>query len=75
MKENELLFKFGRKLKELRDEKGWSLRDLEAITDIDHSELSRFESGYVSPQLLTLYKLSQALGVKLIDLLDIEKND
>lgn len=75
MKESELLFKFGQKLKELREKKNWSLRDLEACTGIDHSELSRFESGFVSPQLLTLYKLSQAYNITLSKLLDIEKPD
>lgn len=75
MKESELLFKFGQRLKELRDKKKWSLRDLEACTGIDHSELSRFESGYISPQLVTLYKLSQAYGITLSKLLDIEKDD
>lgn len=74
MKENELLFRFGQKLKNIRLAKGWTLRDLEACTDIDHGELSRFESGFVSPQLLTLYKVSQALGVTLSELLDIEKD-
>lgn len=75
MKESELLYKFGQRLKELRDNKKWSLRDLEACTGIDHSELSRYESGYVSPQLVSLYKISQAYGITLSKLLDIEKDD
>lgn len=74
MKDSELLFRFGQKLKQLRNGKEWTLRDLEAYTNIDNSELSKFESGFISPQLLTLYKLSQAFGITLSELLDIERN-
>lgn len=74
MKESELLYKFGQRLKELRENRKWTLRDLEARTNIDNSELSKYELGYISPQLLTLYKLSQAYGITLSKLLDIEKD-
>ena len=73
MKDNELLYRLGQRLKELRKAKKWSLRDLEALTDIDNSELSKYEFGFISPQLLSLYKLSQAFGITLSKLLDIEK--
>ena len=55
MKDNELLYRLGQRLKELRKAKKWSLRDLEALTDIDNSELSKYEFGFISPQLLSLY--------------------
>lgn len=74
MKDNELLYRLGQRLKELRKAKKWSLRDLEALTDIDNSELSKYEFGFISPQLLSLYKLSQAFGITLSKLLDIEKH-
>lgn len=74
MKESELLYKFGQRLKELRENRKWTLRDLEARTNIDNSELSKYELGYISPQLITLYKLSQAYGITLSKLLDIEKD-
>ena len=74
MKDNELLYRLGQRLKELRKAKKWSLRDLEALTDIDNSELSKYEFGFISHQLLSLYKLSQAFGITLSKLLDIEKH-
>lgn len=74
MKENELLFKFGQRLKNLREQREWSLRILEAKTNIDNSELSKYESGYVNPQLFTLYKLSKAFEMSLSEFLDIEKD-
>ena len=49
MKDNELLYRLGQRLKELRKAKKWSLRDLEALTDIDNSELSKYEFGFISP--------------------------
>ena len=67
MKDNELLYRLGQRLKELRKAKKWSLRDLEALTDIDNSELSKYEFGFISPQLL-------AFGITLSKLLDIEKH-
>lgn len=73
MKESELLYKLGQKIKQLRSEKNWTLRELEAYTNIDHSDLSKMESGYISPQILTLYKISQAFGITLSQLVDIEE--
>lgn len=72
MKEKELLYKLGQRIKTLRDEKSWTLRDLEDYAEIDNSDLSKYESGNVDIRFTTLYKLSQALGVKLTDLVDFE---
>lgn len=72
MKEAELIFKIAQKLRELRNDKKLTLRELEALTNIDNAYLSKIESGAVNPKLSTLYKLSQALGVKLSELVDIE---
>ena len=59
MKDNELLYRSGSEIKKSYvKSKKWSLRDLEALTDIDNSlELSKYEFGFISPQLLSLYKL------------------
>lgn len=74
MKENELLYQLGQKIKKLRKERKWTLREFEAYTNIDHSDLSKMESGYISPQILTLYKISQAFGITLSQLVDIEEH-
>lgn len=72
MKESEVLYRFGQRLKKFREERNWTLRELEAQTNIDNSDLSKFEQGFISPQLLTLYKLSQAFGITLSQLVDFE---
>ena len=59
-------------LKELRNVKDWTLRELEALTNIDNAYLSKLESGAINPTLVTLYKLSQAFNIKLSELVDIE---
>lgn len=41
-----------------------------SICDFEKSNLSRIESGRTNPTLLTLRKISIALGVKLSDLVD-----
>ena len=75
MRENEVLYKLGQRIKKLRKERSLTLRDLEALTNIDNSDLSKIESGFTSPQILTLYKISQAYGITLSKLVDIEGNN
>jgi len=72
MKESELIFKLAQKIKELRESKGLTLRELEALANIENSNIARLESGAVNPRFTTLYKLSQGLGIKLSELVDIE---
>lgn len=72
MKESELLFKLAQRIKKLREDKGLTLRELEALANIENSNIARLESGAVNPRFTTLYKLSQGLGIKLSELVDIE---
>lgn len=74
MKENEFLYQLGRRIKQLREDKKWSQRELEAYCGIDHSDLSKMESGYINPQAYTLYRISQAFNITLSQLFDIEKD-
>lgn len=74
MKDGELmLYKFGQKLQKLRKSKSLTLQELEAMTDIDNSNLSKYEAGSIDIRLSTLYKLSKAFGISLSKLFeDIE---
>lgn len=51
----------GKKIRELRDEKGLSLQDLARKTGYSSALLSQFENHLVSPPLGSLIKLAQAL--------------
>ncbi len=54
---------FGPRLRQLREERGLSLRDVAAAAGIAPSVLSNFERGQVSPTLATTHKVLAALGL------------
>lgn len=73
MDEEEFLKRMGQKIRDLRNDKNWTLYDLEALTNIDSSDLSKIESGYTNSRILTIYKISQALNVSIDKLFDFAK--
>ncbi|MBO9200173.1 MULTISPECIES: helix-turn-helix domain-containing protein [Niastella] len=54
---------FGANLRQLRNEKGLSQRDLYALCNIDNAEISRMENGEVNVTLNTLAQLAEALDI------------
>jgi transcriptional regulator with XRE-family HTH domain len=72
MKEKEFLNKLGQRIRDLRTEKSWTLCDLAAIINMDTSDLSKLELGYTNSKILTLYKISQAFGITVSELTNIE---
>ena len=71
MEDDELiLHKFDQKLQQLRKNQSLTLQELEAIVDIDNSNLSKYESGSIDIRLTSLYKLSKALGITLSKLFE-----
>lgn len=55
----------GRRIREIRIQKGLSQRDLARRTGIFSSYISRIENGHIVPSLETLEKLAQALETPL----------
>jgi len=52
----------GKRIKEIREKKGISLRDFESRDNsIDRSDLSKIENGQKAPALYTLYKIASVL--------------
>ena len=51
----------GKRIQQLREERGISIEDLSNLTGFDVSRLKDIESGKVKPQLGTVMKLSRAL--------------
>lgn len=76
MEKSELLKKVGKKVQELRNEKGMKQVDLAAKVqgDIDTTNISRIESGRTNPTIYTLYRIAIALEVSLTDLIQIEQD-
>jgi transcriptional regulator with XRE-family HTH domain len=60
---------FRKNLRRLRIEKGHSLRSLAASSGVEHSLLSKYESGERQPMLATIYKIIDALEVEPSELL------
>lgn len=60
---NELLL--GRRIRELRHERGFTLEQLGSLTGMSKSLLSKVETGQVSPPIATLSKIAASLGVSI----------
>lgn len=69
---SEILKSVGLKIKKLRETKGLSQVDLvgKMQGNIDTTNISRIESGRTNPTLYTLYRIAEALEVKVNDLIE-----
>lgn len=72
MKKEELQQKIGERIKEIRESKMISQQNLAAMCNFEKGNMSRIESGRTNTTIATIYKISQALGMKMIDILDVE---
>ncbi|WP_312394411.1 helix-turn-helix transcriptional regulator [Chryseobacterium sp.] len=63
-----------RRIIQIREEKGISQSELGALCNFEKSNMSRIESGRISPSLITLYKISLALNVDFHELFNLEIN-
>ena len=72
VEKSDLLKIIGKKIQEIRVSKGLSQVDLAAKIqgNIDTTNISRIESGRTNPTLHTLYRISQALEVSIVELFD-----
>lgn len=59
----------GRKVRELRDEKGFTQEGLADAVDVDVKTLRQWELGLANPRISNLHGLARALGVDPTDLL------
>jgi transcriptional regulator with XRE-family HTH domain len=59
----------GEKIKALREQRGFSLKDVADLTGFSTALLSQMENHLVSPSLGTMMKLARALGVRVGDFL------
>ncbi len=56
---------FGKHLRKLRKEKGWTQEELADKADMHFTYVGQIERGVRNPSLVNLYKLSKALKVRL----------
>jgi transcriptional regulator with XRE-family HTH domain len=70
LRNQELLTRFGNRLKSLRQFKGLTLQALAIEADIEISQVHRIEKGKINPTLTTITALSKGLDISLVELLD-----
>ncbi|MBO9199527.1 MULTISPECIES: helix-turn-helix domain-containing protein [Niastella] len=58
------LEKLGKRIKQVRKHKNLTLLELETISGINDSDLSRYEQGKENLEFFTIYKIAKALGVE-----------
>lgn len=66
---NQIVNSFGTSVRQLREARAWSQERLAERADLNRSYIGELERGQAKPSLLTLNKLSLALGVSLRNLL------
>jgi transcriptional regulator with XRE-family HTH domain len=72
-KENDaLVIDVGSRLRQLRQERGKSMRSLARSSGLSTNALSMIERGHTSPSVSTLYKLSEALEVPITAFFRVE---
>jgi transcriptional regulator with XRE-family HTH domain len=52
-------------IRQVRQQKGWSQRELSARAHVPQAQISRFETGSVDPQVSTLIELARTLDLEL----------
>ncbi len=61
----------GQRVRALREERGWSLRELAQASVLSPNALSQIERGNVSPTVSTLNRIAAALGVPITTFFEI----
>lgn len=69
MEKQDFLNELGKYLRQVRKEKGISLREMELRGDISRQKISKIELGESNPSIFTLRKIAQALDTDLAELL------
>lgn len=62
----------GARIRAIRKHNGLKLLDLETLTGIFDSEISRIERGLVNVEVQTIFRIASALGVRIKDIFDYE---
>jgi DNA adenine methylase len=54
---------FGKHLRQLREQRGYGMREFALKADMEYSQLSKIERGIINPTISTVYSLAESLGV------------
>lgn len=67
----EILEKFGAYVRQVRNDKGLTMLEVEVITGISEGSISKIENGKKNPALTTIIKLANGLSVPPSELLTL----
>ncbi|GAB4516632.1 MAG: hypothetical protein Tsb004_26480 [Allomuricauda sp.] len=70
IRDEKYLKALGKKIKEVRKEKGISTYDLSYESNISRSQINSIEKGNINTSICTLKALADAMGLKVKDLID-----
>lgn len=71
-KDKEYLQNFGANLKKIREGKGFTQAQLAIDSDLDISYISRIENGKISPSLIYITHIADALNVDIKQLVALQ---
>ena len=61
----------GRIIRELREQRGLTQEVLSGLAAVSRSHLAEIETGHTNANVETLWKISEALGMKMSDLIQL----
>lgn len=61
----------GRIIRELREQRGLTQEVLSGLAAVSRSHLAEIETGHTNANVETLWKISEALGIKMSDLIQM----
>ncbi len=67
-KQDQICLQFGRKVRKLREEQGYSQEGFASEVGIHRTYIGGIERGERNPTITTVYKIAQALGVDIKEL-------
>lgn len=70
MEKQELQVIVGKRIKDLRESKGFSLQDFADKCGFDKSNYHRLEAGKTNPSVFTLYTVAQVLELPVKELIE-----
>ena len=66
--ENKFIRNTGKRIRDLREAKGWSQEQLAIEAGVDNSHLGKLERGEGNPTMKLVYRIAVALNVEVPDL-------
>jgi len=75
IEQNDILFNIGKKIREVRTELGFSIRELAEKVGISYLTMQRIETDKLSPSVVLLAQISACLNYPVIQLLSEPKHD